>query len=194
MDMLALHADAACGRIARRVRRLADRLRAAALGLLAVAAQSDGGEADAPGLRIELKRVEPRENGACRVWFVLNNRGAEALDPVRLAPVLFSRDGVVARRLAVDVGPLPARRTQARIARTVPPVVVTMARDEAELAARIRSLCEAEANDAPVHLRADRAVAHGEVMRVVGRVVAAGVARVSLIAEGEAAGPAIQAR
>jgi hypothetical protein len=69
----------------------------------------------APGLRIELNRLEPRENAACRVWFVLNNRAAEVLDPLRLDLVLFGRDGVVARRIAVDVGPLPAGRTQARI-------------------------------------------------------------------------------
>ena len=46
---------------------------------------------------------------------VLGNAGAEALDPVRLDLVLFGRDGVVARRLALDVGPLPHGRTQARI-------------------------------------------------------------------------------
>jgi hypothetical protein len=66
-------------------------------------------------LAIELNRLEPREGGACRVWLVLNNAGAEPLDPLRLDLVLFGRDGVVARRVAVDVGPLPAGRTQARI-------------------------------------------------------------------------------
>jgi hypothetical protein len=71
-------------------------------------------EAPAP-LRIELNRLEARDGGACRVWLVLNNGGAEPLDPLRLDLVLFGRDGVVARRVAVDVGPLPAGRTQARI-------------------------------------------------------------------------------
>jgi TolR protein len=100
---------------------------------------------------------------------------------------------------------LPQTSAQ-RIAQTAPPVVITVARDgrvflrqeeevaEADLAARIRSLREAEANDAPVYVRSDRSVAYGNVMRVMGRVAAAGVARVSLIAEGEAAGPAVQAR
>jgi hypothetical protein len=75
------------------------------------------GRAAEPGgtLRVELNRLEPREGGACRVWLVLGNRGAEGLDPVRLDLVLFGRDGIVARRVAVDVGPLPAGRTQARI-------------------------------------------------------------------------------
>jgi hypothetical protein len=66
-------------------------------------------------LGIELNRLEPREGGACRIWLVLNNAGAGALDPVRLDLVLFGRDGVIARRVAIDVGPLPAGRTQARI-------------------------------------------------------------------------------
>lgn len=93
----------------------------------------------------------------------------------------------------------------ARIAQTAPPVVVTVARDgqvflrqdavaEEDLAARLAAVREAEANDAPVYVRGDRSVAYGDVMRVMGRVTAAGVSRVSLIAEGEAAGPAIQAR
>ncbi|MBS7792345.1 Tat pathway signal protein [Roseococcus sp. SDR] len=69
----------------------------------------------APGLRFELNRLEPRDNAACRVWFVLHNSGAEAVDPVRLDLVIFGRDGVVGRRIAVDVGPLPGGRTQARI-------------------------------------------------------------------------------
>lgn len=69
--------------------------------------------AQAPSLRLELNRLEPRD-GQCRVWMVANNPGPEALDPVRLDLVLFGRDGVAARRLAVDVGPLPAARTVVR--------------------------------------------------------------------------------
>ena len=68
-----------------------------------------------PPLRLELNRLESRDGGTCRVWLVLNNGGGEAVDPVRLDLVLFARNGVVSRRVAVDVGPLPAGRTQARI-------------------------------------------------------------------------------
>lgn len=39
-------------------------------------------------IRLELNRLEPRKGGKCRVWLVLNNAGAEALDPVRLDLVL----------------------------------------------------------------------------------------------------------
>jgi TolR protein len=112
---------------------------------------------------------------------------------------------VAAPMMMVGV-PVQLPRTSAdRIAQGAPPVILTIARDgrlflrqeevaEAGLAARLRALREAEANDAPVYVRGDRDVAYGDVMRVMGRVTAAGVARVSLIAEGAAAGPAIQAR
>jgi hypothetical protein len=80
-------------------------------GLRPAAARPDA----APPLRLELNRLAARDNGACRIWMVLNNSEGEALDPVRLDLVLFGRDGVVARRLAVDVGPLPVGRTVVRI-------------------------------------------------------------------------------
>ncbi|MBY0331949.1 MAG: protein TolR [Acetobacteraceae bacterium] len=112
---------------------------------------------------------------------------------------------VAAPMMMVGVPVQLPQTSAAHIAQTAPPVVITVARDgrvflrqeevtEADLAARIRSLREAEANDAPVYVRGDRSVPYGDVMRVMGRVTAAGVTRVSLIAEGEPAGPAIQAR
>ena len=85
------------------------------LVLAALLLASSAGAEQQRMMRIELNRLEPREGGACRVWLVLNNAAAEALNPLRLDLVLFGRGGVVARRLAVDVGPLPAGRTQARI-------------------------------------------------------------------------------
>ncbi len=75
---------------------------------LAAAAQ------DSPGVSLELNRLEAQGSG-CRVWMVARNPAPEAIDPLRLDLILFGRDGVIARRLALDVGPLPARKTQARI-------------------------------------------------------------------------------
>ena len=74
-----------------------------------------------------------------------------------------------------------------------PPVVLTVTRvgavhigdvrvEEAELPARLVALREAKP-DLVIHVRGDRAVPYGEVMRVMGRVTAAGINRVSLIAE-----------
>jgi hypothetical protein len=66
-------------------------------------------------LRLELNRLEAREDGACRVWLVAGNPASEAIDPLRIDLVLFGRDAVVLRRIAVDIGPLPASRTAVRI-------------------------------------------------------------------------------
>jgi TolR protein len=112
---------------------------------------------------------------------------------------------VAAPMMMVGVPVQLPRTSAARIAQTAPPVVVTVARDgrvflrqdevpEAELGVRLQALRAAEANDAPVYVRGDRSVPYGEVMRVMGRVSAAGVSRVSLIAEGEAGAPAVRAR
>ena len=93
-------------------------LRAAILGigllgtaLLAAPAQA---QAQAPEpISIELNRLESRAEG-CRVWMLVRNPGAAA-DPLRLDLVIFGKDGVVGRRLALDLGPLPAAKTMARI-------------------------------------------------------------------------------
>jgi hypothetical protein len=62
---------------------------------------------------IELNRLEARNEG-CRVWMLVRNPGA-AVDPLRLDLVVFGKDQVVNRRIALDLGPLPAEKTMARI-------------------------------------------------------------------------------
>ncbi|MBB5694242.1 Tat pathway signal protein [Muricoccus pecuniae] len=62
---------------------------------------------------LELNRLEAQAQG-CRVWMLARNPGAP-VDPLRLDLVVFGRDGVVSRRLALDLGPLPAEKTMARI-------------------------------------------------------------------------------
>ncbi|UFN48673.1 Tat pathway signal protein [Roseomonas sp. OT10] len=68
---------------------------------------------------LELNRLEPQPSlgagGGCRAWLLLRNPGEEAVDPLRLDLLIFGKDGVIARRLALDVGPLPASKTLARI-------------------------------------------------------------------------------
>ncbi|MXP63894.1 Tat pathway signal protein [Roseomonas sp. M0104] len=63
---------------------------------------------------LELNRLQPQGEG-CRVWLVLRNPASAALDPLRLDLLVFGKDGVISRRLAVDVGPLPAEKTAARV-------------------------------------------------------------------------------
>ncbi len=92
------------------------------------------------------------------------------------------------------------RSAAPRVANPAPPVVLTVTRegaihvgderiDEAQLSARLATL-KAANPDLAVHVRGDRAVAYGEVLRIMGRVTAAGIPRVSLIAEAEPGGAA----
>jgi biopolymer transport protein ExbD len=104
---------------------------------------------------------------------------------------------VAAPMMLVGVPVQLPRTSAARITANTPPIVVTVAPGgltyiaqdlvpEAELGARLIALRIGEAADATVHVRGDRTVPYGEVLRVLGRVRAAGVTRVSLVAEAEA--------
>jgi hypothetical protein len=82
----------------------------AALALPALAAA----QPQAPRATIELNRLEARAEG-CRVWLLLRNPTSFAHERLRLDLLLFGRDGVIARRMVVDAGALPAEKTMARI-------------------------------------------------------------------------------
>lgn len=67
--------------------------------------------ADTPLLAVELNKLETYEKG-CRAYVVVNNPGENAFQTVKVDLVLFQPDGVIARRFAVDLGPLkPAKKT-----------------------------------------------------------------------------------
>lgn len=103
------------------VRAAASRLLTAALSLTAAAALAlpAAAQQDTPRpISLELNRLEPKPDpqpAGCRAWLLMRNPGDTALDPLRLDLILFGKDGVIARRLALDVGPLPASKTLARI-------------------------------------------------------------------------------
>jgi TolR protein len=90
------------------------------------------------------------------------------------------------------------RSAAPRVTNPLPPVVLTVTREgaihigeerieEIHLAARMTEM-KAANPEIVVHVRGDRLVAYGEVLRIMGRVTAAGIPRVSLIAEVEPAG------
>ncbi|PHK96645.1 Tat pathway signal protein [Pseudoroseomonas rhizosphaerae] len=86
--------------------------------LAASPAAAQGASSVAERIGLELNRLEPRQNGnanGCRVWLVLRNPGAEPVDPLRLDLLIFGKDGVIAQRLSLDVGPLPREKTLARV-------------------------------------------------------------------------------
>lgn len=77
--------------------------------------------ADPPSVLLELNKLEPIPAAAaggaasCRAYLVANNPGdGEALDLLRLDLVLFGTDGVISRRIALELGPMPPGRTQVR--------------------------------------------------------------------------------
>jgi hypothetical protein len=68
----------------------------------------------APGVSLELNRLEPRD-GACRISLVVANPGDKALDSLKLDLVFFDKDGVISRRLAVEAGPVRAAKTTVKL-------------------------------------------------------------------------------
>lgn len=75
---------------------------------------------EAPSLALELNKLEPvaAAQGAtagCRAYLVATDpEGGPKVDALRLDLVLFGTDGVIARRIALDVGPVQPGRMQVR--------------------------------------------------------------------------------
>ncbi|GAC1345397.1 MAG: hypothetical protein NVSMB18_25040 [Acetobacteraceae bacterium] len=73
-----------------------------------------------PALMLDLNKLEPvpaAQGGvaSCRAYLVANNpEGGPRVEQLRLDLVLFGTDGVIVRRIALDVGPVPPGRTQVR--------------------------------------------------------------------------------
>lgn len=68
-----------------------------------------GAEAQEARLGIELNRFDD-QNGACQASLVLENGTETAFQQLVLDLVMFDADGVILRRLAVDMAPLRAGR------------------------------------------------------------------------------------
>lgn len=70
--------------------------------------------AQAGGIEVELNKLEPVE-GACRAYLVTQNLADTRFDAVQLDVVMFDNDGIVGRRLAVQVGPMPKNKTSIKV-------------------------------------------------------------------------------
>jgi len=55
---------------------------------------------------LELNKLEPRDRG-CRAYFVIGT-GNQSFQTFKVDLILFRKDGIVDRRVAVDLGPLRA--------------------------------------------------------------------------------------
>ena len=78
----------------------------AVLSVTAQAADSD--------VSVELNKLE-QIDGACRAYFVLENRSGIAFDTLKLDLVMFDSDRIVTRRLAAEVGPLRPGKTSLKV-------------------------------------------------------------------------------
>ncbi|PIW26506.1 MAG: Tat pathway signal sequence domain protein [Rhodospirillales bacterium CG15_BIG_FIL_POST_REV_8_21_14_020_66_15] len=63
---------------------------------------------------VELNKLEPLAN-ACRAYLVLTNKAGAAFSDLKLDLVIFDKDGIVARRIAVQGGPVPDGKTTLKV-------------------------------------------------------------------------------
>jgi hypothetical protein len=77
--------------------------------------QTSGARAASP-ISVELNKLETlgQSGPGCRAYFVVQN-ATPSLEQLRLDLVIFGTDGVIARRLAFELGPLPAGKTAVRL-------------------------------------------------------------------------------
>lgn len=61
-------------------------------------------------LRIELNKIEASGEN-CRTYFLIDNQKGESWRLLKLDLFALDADGVAAKRLAVEVGPVPGRKT-----------------------------------------------------------------------------------
>lgn len=61
-------------------------------------------------VRIELNKLEP-VGESCRTFFLIDNRQGKDWRSIKLDLFALDTDGVAAKRLAVEVGPVPEKKT-----------------------------------------------------------------------------------
>jgi hypothetical protein len=83
----------------------------AAVFFLALAAAR---EAEAGSLAIELNKLEPQKD-SCRAYVLVTNNSSTPYQALKLDLVLFQPDGVIGRRFALDLGPLPAQKRSVKM-------------------------------------------------------------------------------
>jgi hypothetical protein len=71
-------------------------------------------QAAAPGLALELNKLESTDKG-CRAYVVVNNPTDTAYQAYKLDLVLFQADGVIGRRVALDLSPVKAQKRTVKL-------------------------------------------------------------------------------
>ncbi|KQP51737.1 Tat pathway signal protein [Methylobacterium sp. Leaf399] len=65
-------------------------------------------------LKLELNRLEPAGD-ACRTYLMVDNSRGTALKSLKVDLFAFDTEGVAQKRLAVELGPIPDRKTVVRL-------------------------------------------------------------------------------
>jgi hypothetical protein len=75
------------------------------------AAQTESAAAStaAGSITLELNKLEPVEKG-CRVYTVVDNPGSTTFQSMKLDLIVFHTDGVIGRRLMLDLAPLKSAK------------------------------------------------------------------------------------
>ncbi|MBY0613694.1 MAG: hypothetical protein K2P80_16080 [Beijerinckiaceae bacterium] len=79
----------------------------------AVVAEPLPAHADDPNVAVELNKLEP-QGKSCRVFVLIGNKSELAYQSLKLDLILFRPDGVIERRLALDLAPLRANKTSVK--------------------------------------------------------------------------------
>ena len=69
------------------------------------------------GVTLELNKLEPYEKG-CRTYMVVNNTSDTVYQSFKLDFVLFQPDGVISKRIALDLAPIKAAEAHGQAVRT----------------------------------------------------------------------------
>jgi len=86
---------------------------ATSLAVTATAQDAPGGEKAAP-LKLQLNRLEPADD-SCRATIIVDNSRGTALKSYKLDLFAFDTDGIAQKRVAAELGPIPARKTTVKI-------------------------------------------------------------------------------
>lgn len=89
-------------------------MRLRALLLAAALACSGPAFAQSGDVQVELNKLRPVDD-ACRAYLVTQNLSDDKFDSLKLDVVMFDADGIVAKRLAVQLAPIPAGKTRLKV-------------------------------------------------------------------------------
>jgi hypothetical protein len=65
-------------------------------------------------LTLELNKLEP-QNGGCRLYTLVENRSEISYQSLKLDLVLFRPDGIIGKRLTLELAPIPADKRSLKV-------------------------------------------------------------------------------